>query len=627
VSVLTARGLAKSYGPHDIFEGIACEIPHGAKIALVGPNGSGKTTLLRLLAGLEPPSAGSVERAKSLRVGYLPQQADFPTSGTLWEAMLAVFAGLRAQAEALRRLEEQLAADSSPERLAAYGRALEAFEMAGGYSYETRVRQVLAGLGFTESDAQTPLAHLSGGQKTRALLAKLLLEEPGLLLLDEPTNHLDLEGIEWLEATLKAWPGALVVVAHDRAFLDAVVDEVWELAWGRLTPYRGNYSAYVQQRAAREARQEALYERQQEQIARTEEFIRRNMEDNPGQAKSRQRLLARLERIERPRHYQPLHLHLGHATRTGDLVVGLYDLSVGYDAALPLIRAREVELRRGERVALVGPNGCGKTTLLRTILGETPPLAGRVRIGAGVRIGHFVQGHANLVPERSVLDTILAAHDLRISEARDFLALYRFRGDEIFKRVGDLSGGEQARVALALLALQRANVLFLDEPTNHLDIPSQEVLQEVLADFGGTLLMVTHDRYLIGAMHARVWAVAAGELHVFPEGYPQYRAWLTERPQKREETCGEKARALDERERAREAQRRIERAAARRMRRQAELEQAIHQLEQRLAELETQLARASAEQAVERVRQLGAEYGDVQAALDAHLAEWAELAA
>jgi ATP-binding cassette, subfamily F, member 3 len=258
VSVLTGRDLAKSFGPHDVFERISCEIPQGAKIALVGPNGSGKTTLLRLLAGLETPSAGVVERARGVRIGYLPQHADFPGAGTLWEAMLEVFAPLRAQAAELRRIEACMAAATDhSELLTAYGRAQEKFELAGGYTYEQRIRQVLAGLGFDSSDLHCPLAHLSGGQKTRALLARLLLEEPGLLLMDEPINHLDLAGIEWLEGYLRSWRGALVAVAHDRAFLDAFAQEVWDLAWGGLEQYRGNYSAYMQQKAEGLERQQA----------------------------------------------------------------------------------------------------------------------------------------------------------------------------------------------------------------------------------------------------------------------------------------------------------------------------------------------------------------------------------
>jgi len=627
MSILTASNLAKSYGPQDVFEDVSFDIPHGAKIALVGPNGSGKTTLLHLLVGLEEPTVGAVHRAKALRIAYLPQQADFSSTGTLWKAMLEVFADLRAQAAELRRLEVAMARpDADGEALQRYGRALEAFELAGGYTYEQRIGQVLSGLGFDERDFQRPVAQLSGGQKTRVLLARLLLEEPDLLLLDEPTNHLDLAGIEWLENYLKTWKGAVVVVAHDRAFLDAVVAGVWELEWGRLEQYRGNYSAYTAQKAERLALQQVQHERQRQFIARTEEFIRRNIAGQRGrEAKGRQKRLARIERIGRPREYGPMTLTLGDAARSGDLVVGLYDLAVGYGPAAPLFAAEEFELRRGQRVALLGPNGSGKTTLVRTVLGQVPPLAGRVRIGANVHLGYFSQGHVDLVLERTVLETILDTGDLTTGEARNLLARYRFSGEDVFKRVGDLSGGEQARVALAVLALQGANALILDEPTNHLDIPSQEVLQEVLAGFGGTLLVVTHDRYLIRRLATCVWAIEDGQLWEFKQGYDEYHDWEARRRQQRR--TSQERRARTDRARAREARRAVQREAARQALRQAELEGTIQHLEVRRAQLEAQLAVASEQQQVERVRQLGAEYRQVEAELDALLAAWTEVVA
>jgi ATP-binding cassette subfamily F protein 3 len=604
---------------------VSFEIPHGAKIALVGPNGSGKTTLLHLLVGLEEPTAGVIHRAKGLRVAYLPQQADFSGSGTLWQAMLEVFADLQARSAELRRLEMAMAHHATREEaLQRYGPELEAFELAGGYTYEQRIEQVLAGLGFDEQDLRRPIAQLSGGQKTRALLARLLLEEPDLLLLDEPTNHLDLAGIEWLENYLTTWKGAVVVVAHDRAFLDAVVERVWELEWGRLERYRGNYSAYVVQKAGRLALQQARYERQQQVIAQTEEFIHRYMAgQRTREAKGRQKRLARLERIEQPTEVRPMGFTLGDIARSGDLVLGLCDLAVGYEPAAPLFVAREFELRRGQRVALLGPNGSGKTTLVRTMLNQVTPLAGRVRIGASVHLGYFPQGHADLEPEKTVLETILDTGEMTTGHARNLLGRYRFSGDDVFKRVGDLSGGEQARVALAVLALKGANVLILDEPTNHLDIPSQEVLQEVLSGFGGTFLLVTHDRYLIRRLATCVWAIEDGQLWEFKEGYDEYHAWEIERRQQRR--APQEAWFDVEQERAREARKSAEREAARLALRQAELEQTIHQLEVRRAQLEAQLAVASEQQEVERVRQLGIEYRQVEMELDTLLAAWTDV--
>ncbi len=629
MSLVSATNLAKSYGAQDVFADVSFTIPHQARIALVGPNGSGKTTLLRLIGGQEHPTAGAVHRAQKISIGYLPQQAEqsLDHGSSLWDAMLDVFADLLGHSAELERLEAAMAhATVGDQVLERYGQALEAFERGGGYTYEARIEQVLAGLGFEEDDFHLPIGQLSGGQKTRALLARLLLEEPDLLLLDEPTNHLDLAGVEWLEGYLADWKGAVVVVAHDRAFLDAFASQVWELDWGKLEQYRGNYTHYLEQKAERVARQRLLYEQQQEFIARTETFIRRNIAGQRSrEAKGRRKRLERLERIREPQEHRPMKLSLGEAARSGDLVFGLQDVVVGYDPAAPLLTVTELKVWRGETVALLGPNGCGKTSLVRTILGQVAPLGGRVRVGANVQVGYFPQGHTNLVPDRSVLDTVIEAGGLRISEARDFLGSYRFSGDDVFKRIDDLSGGEQARVALAVLVLQGANVLILDEPTSHLDIPSQEILETVLADFDGTVLLVTHDRYLIRGLADRVWAIHDGELKEF-RTYERYRDWRGQRrkgtpsPQRSEER--ERAALLAARERERAARREAERRAARK----AELEEQIQQLEARQAELEAELAVASQEQAVARVRELGAEHGQNERQLDQLLAEWEEVA-
>jgi ATP-binding cassette subfamily F protein 3 len=501
---------------------------------------------------------------------------------------------------------------------------LEQFEIAGGYAYKQRIRHVLAGLGFDEADSHRPLAQLSGGERTRALLARLLLEEPDLLLLDEPTSHLDLAGVEWLEGYLQAWKGSVLVVAHDRAFLDAVVVRVWDLAWGQMARYRGNYSAYVTQRAARLARKQTEYEVQRGSVAKTEDFIRRNIAGQRSrEAKGRQKRLARLEQIVPAREYRPMRLSLGDVVRSGDLVLGLYNLAVGYDQGAPLLTVEELELRRGQRVAVLGPNGSGKTTLLRTVLGEVPPLAGRARIGANVHTGYLVQGYTNLAPDKTALETILDADEPVVSRARNLLGRYHFSGDDVFKRVGDLSGGEQARLALAVLGLAGANLLLLDEPTNHLDIPSQEMLQEVLSDFAGTLLMVTHDRYLIRGMSACIWAVADGRLIEFKEGYEAFRNWEMQRRVKTQGARETHRRTARERER--NARKAAQREAQRQARRQIELEQTIRRLESRLEHLEQQLTVASEQQAVERVHRLGTEYGQIKEQLDAVLVTWTDL--
>jgi ATP-binding cassette subfamily F protein 3 len=643
VSVLSGTQLAKHYGAQDVFAGVDVALPHGARVALVGPNGAGKSTLLRILLGLEEASAGTVMRARGLTIGYLPQQADTGLDShinTLWEEMLVAFAELRAQEVELRRLETQMAdpgqRDAALER---YAVLLPRFEHAGGYEYELRIRQTLMGLGFEEDELQRPVTQLSGGQKTRALLARLLLEQPKLLALDEPTNHLDIAAIEWLEEALKSWPGSLIIVSHDRYFLDRAATSVWELSTGELTTYNGNYSAYVQQRAERRAQQAREYQDQQEHLAREWDYIRRNMAgQNTRQAKGR---LRRLERElgarrghhlteeqlaaglkEHPAERATLKLALETSQRSGDRVLETEGLMVGHRGDPPLFACPDLLLWRGECAALIGPNGAGKTTFLRTILGELPPLGGRVRLGASLHVGYFAQTQGALDPARSALDEILGARpDMRISEARDYLARFLFTGDDVFKPVAALSGGERARVALALLALQGANFLLLDEPTNHLDLMAQEVLQRVLGEFPGTILLVTHDRYLVDALATQVWALERGGLRVYEGNYAEYQA---EREREAAaEAAGQARAARAATARPRDGGRApVDKAAAARAKRTAALEREIAALEERLAELTAAIDAASAARMLDRVQSLGIEYARIETELQAKLEEW-----
>jgi ATP-binding cassette subfamily F protein 3 len=627
MSVISASGVAVSYGAHDVFSDLSFDVPPGAKIALVGPNGSGKTSLLRILARIDRPAAGRLHWARDLTIGYLPQIPDLPDEGTLWDEMLRVFEHLLHQAADLRRLELLMAQPEAQQDgvIERYGQALEAFELAGGYTYELEMKQVLTGLGFDDTDYERPLSQMSGGQKTRALLARLLLQKPDLLLLDEPTNHLDIHAVEWLEGYLREWPGTVITVAHDRAFLDQVVDRVWELNWGRLESYPGNYSQYVTLKVERMARRRTEYERQQEFITKEQDFIRRHIAgQRTREAQGRRKRLERLERLERPRERRRVGLDLRASGRSGDLVLGLYELAIGYDPRQPLFTCDEVELRRGQRVALIGPNGSGKTTFLRTVLGELRPLRGRLRIGASVQLGYFAQARSDLRPEHTVLESLLDARHMPTGEARDLLGRYLFSGDEAFKQVADLSGGEQSRLALARLTLQGANVLLLDEPTNHLDIPSQEVLQQTFLEFEGTILLVSHDRYLISALSTAVWAIEDGQLYYFKEGYPAYRAWLAQRREAGRivEDTARTPSALE-----REATKAAQREAAQQARELQELEQTIHRLEAHLAHLSTALEQAGGAQEIERVRELGLEYREIEAELQGYLAKWSEVAA
>jgi ATP-binding cassette subfamily F protein 3 len=530
MTVLTTHNLGKHYGAQDVFDGLTLTVNQGDRIALVGPNGEGKTTLLRILAGLEPASAGMVHTAKGLKLGYLEQHPSLiSTSGNLWELALSAFADLRLQEAALHDLTAALAAETDQVRheelLAQYGEAEARFEHAGGYTYEQTIDQVLTGLGFKREEYETPLAHLSGGQQSRAHLAHLLLKQPDLLLLDEPTNHLDLASVEWLENHLKSWPGAIIAVSHDRYFLDEVATRIWEMLFGTIETYRGNYSHYVQQREERFERRQKEYQAQQGFIAKEEEFIRRNLAGQRSrEAKGRRKRLERLDKMGRPVEHKTLKLSWQTSVRSGDLVLATHDLVVGYSDGPPLFTCPDLEIRRGQRVALLGPNGAGKTTFLKTILGQVKPKAGAIRFGAGVEISYFAQTQASLNREAAILDEILSVQNLPIGEARNYLGRFLFSGDDVFKLIGTLSGGERSRVALAKLTLTGSNFLILDEPTNHLDIPSQENLESVLNEFSGTILLVSHDRYFVDALATHTWALEpeSKSVTVVEGGYGAY---------------------------------------------------------------------------------------------------------
>ena len=664
MSVITGSNLSRRFGPLDVFQGVNIRVEKGDRIGLVGPNGEGKTTLLRILAGLDAPTDGVVTRMRGMTIGYLPQ--DPPPAGdrTLWDDVSAQFAGLMRRADELRRLEEQMADPLAYEQaLAEYGPLQAAFEAAGGYDWELRVRQVLTGLGFPPAEHHLPLAYLSGGQRTRGLLARLLLQEPDLLLMDEPTNHLDLQATEWLESVLLQWRGSMVVVSHDRYFLDRVANRIWELANQRLDAYRGNYSHFSLQRTMRRERQLEEWKRQQQYIAKEQEYIRRNIAgQNTRQAQGRRTRLERMAAedglVERPEERQAIRLNLDARLRSGNLVMRTRDLVVGYRSSngnqprredvsggyeyvarhsgpTPddnvLFRSEDIELLRGERVALIGPNGAGKSTFLKTVLGQLQPLGGRLRIGASVHIGYLAQAHDMLVPEKTILDTILdASPRMEIGQARSFLGRFLFSGDDAYKTIEVLSGGQRSRVALALLTLQGANFLLLDEPTNHLDIDSQEVLEDMLKAFGGTVLLVTHDRYLVDAVATQVWALDAqrGEMRAYEGNYSAYLAAKAAEEETASESQVDDSALSDarlHRERSRE-ERRQRKVVEQRQAEADRLEELIHSMERRLETLGEQIAAASQAQELERVRALGVEYQAVEDRLHQLMEEWTEFA-
>jgi ATP-binding cassette subfamily F protein 3 len=634
MSLLTATNLAKSFGADDIFEGISVEIPHRARIALVGPNGAGKTTLLNILTGADTPTEGNVTTAKGLRIGFLPQRPELAGNHTVWEEMLRAFDDLRRMETKLQQLEQALADPNQHDSvLTQYGELQHRFEDAGGYTYATRIKMVLQGLSFTPEEYERPLSKLSGGQRTRALLGRLLLDSPDLLVLDEPTNHLDILAVEWLEAFLKDFSGAVVAVSHDRYFMDVFASAVWELDFGVLETYRGNYSHYVQQRSERYERRWKEYEAQQEFLAKEEEYIRRNMAgQNTRQAKGKLKRLETMKKrgklLNRPRQRRNMHLKMGDTTRSGDKVLMTYDLAVGYaDGAAPLFHVPDITVWRGEVVALIGPNGVGKSTVLKTALGDLPPLSGEVKIGASVQIGYFAQAHELLNPKNSIIDEVTSVQPMLPAEARNFLGSFLFSGDDVFRPIETLSGGERGRVALAKLALSGSNFLLLDEPSNHLDIDSQEILQNVLAAFGGTILLVSHDRYLIDALATQIWAASPGELAVFEGTYSEWAASKAQvqsteykvqskalTPSPSPSGRGEKDNGIGKKKHGLNPYQLEKRLA--------QVEARILELETRLSDLTDAITQASTEGNAARVHELGDQYNQAEADLGAAMEEW-----
>jgi ATP-binding cassette subfamily F protein 3 len=664
VSLLTVSALTKSYGHIDIFSGLSFGVAKGARLGIVGPNGVGKTTLLRILAGVDEASSGTVHKARGVRIGYLPQEADFEMTGTLWAACESVFAELIEQQAELTRLEAQMAGGDEA-ILERYGRLQHDFERRGGYTYPTRIRQVLTGLGFDESDYTLSLDHLSGGQRTRAFLAQLLLSDPDVLLLDEPTNHLDMKAVEWLEGYLSQWEGAAVIVSHDRYFLDKAANGILEMTAAGVEEYRGNYSHYLTQRQERWERRQEVFVGEREKLLKEVEYIKKNISgQNTLQAKGKLKRLTRIvqaielvgleavlnskwielgvsmttspfsvEEAEKrvralrlPNIRPPqLHLRLSAQRRSGELVIRTRDILVGWPDKT-LFRAPDIELRRTDCAALIGPNGAGKSTFLKTVLGQIEPLEGEVILGASLHTGYFAQAHEGLNPANTLIQEIqTAAPQMLPAEARQYLGKFLFSGDDAYKKVEVLSGGERGRLALAKLALSDTNLLLLDEPTNHLDIPSQEILEEVLEAYQGTILLVTHDRYLVDALATQIWEIDTdgSQLSVFKGTYSQMKE---ERERLAAIAAAEAAgvRSLPTSETKIQRRETSDSKAERRKKAQLqELENAIATLEADLAELGRKLENPPADPV--KVAQLGKEYGRIQKQMDEKLVEWETL--
>ena len=632
--LLTLQDVSKSFGMNCILSGVNLTLKEGARMGLVGVNGSGKSTLMKLIAGGMQPDTGTVSLMKGAQVGLLTQQADIDSDLNVWDELARVFEPLQRMEERLREMEHEMAEKhADPEAMARlsedYARLTERFERKGGYEWPSRIQGTLVGLGFSKERQEMPARLLSGGEKTRLCLARILLTQPDLLLLDEPTNHLDLSATQWLEDTLRKYRGTVLVISHDRYFLNSVCDCMAELSMTHLTQYEGNYDAFSVKRRMNLERQLKEYQMQQKEIARQKAIIERyrmyNREKSIKAAESREKQLEKMERIERPVDEQRIRFCFEARRRTGEDVLMAKDLSKGFGGRR-LFEHFDLHLRAGDRVAIIGPNGIGKTTLLRILVGELPPDTGTVLYGSNVDVGYYDQQQAGLHEHKSVMDEVWDDFPrMQPDEVRSVLALFLFTGDDVFQPISTLSGGERGRVALTKLMLRRDNLLLLDEPTNHLDMDSREVLEGALDDFTGTLLTVSHDRYFINRVATRVVEMTADGVREYLGNYDDYLE------KKRREAAGEEdvaaptlTRTEQEKNKRRERQARESQKA--RENRVAALEAQIARTEEQIASLEAQMADPATYQSPDKAAEVARAHCDAQAALDALYEEWSEAA-
>ena len=522
--------LGKSFGIREIFSNVSFTIRQGERLALVGPNGAGKSTLIKCILGIEEHDAGTIVKDSSITIGYLQQDVNLGDA-SLEEEIQTAWADvqhLESQLQSLTKELEQREATEQDLRRLAY--LQERLEWLGGYDYEKQSQRIAYGLGFSDEDLQKKASEFSGGQKTRINLAKALVRRPDFLFLDEPTNHLDMPMLEWLEGYLKSYKGGIVIISHDRYFLDQVATEVVELAHHKVHTYKGNYSQFLKQREQQRMAYQRAYEKQQEHIRKTEEYIDKYRAGIKSKmARGRQSQLDRLERLEAPDQDGDFSFTFSKPEMSADRVLMVEDVSIGYDKEHPVATGITTTLRRGDVVGLIGANGAGKSTLVKTIMGELNALDGTITTGNRVQTGYFSQEHEELHPTWSVLQEIMAPYDMSEESARSVLGAFQFRGDDVFKLVGNLSGGERARVALLQLFLEGRNFLILDEPTNHLDIPTRETVEQALQQFEGTLLIISHDRYLLDAVAKRIIVLDNGGIEEFHGNYSYYKEKLLER--------------------------------------------------------------------------------------------------
>ena len=631
--LMTVQGVSKAFGMKSVLKDISLTLQQGARMGLIGVNGSGKSTLFRLIAGQMEPDEGSISLMRGTRVGMLTQEADIQSDLTVREELSRVFEPVREMERRLRALEEEMAQKHEDEaeldRLSReYARLTDRFEDAGGYEWPSRIQGVLAGLGFAKGREDQPASVLSGGEKTRLCLARLLLTQPDLLMLDEPTNHLDLSSIQWLEDTLKKYRGTVLIISHDRYFMNSVCDCMAEISMRRLVQYEGNYDQFTVKRQADIERQIREYKLQQAEIARQQAIIQRyrmyNREKSIRAAESREKRLEKMERLERPVDEQHVRFSFEARRRSGDDVLKVHGLAKGFEGRR-LFENFDLHLHAGDRVAIIGPNGVGKSTLLNIIARKLKADAGEVEFGANVDLGYYEQHQTGLDPEKDVLNELWDAFPrLDLDRVRSVLALFLFTGDDVYKKISMLSGGEKGRVSLCKLMLKRDNLLLLDEPTNHLDMDSREVLEGALEDFDGTILTVSHDRYFINRVADRI-------IEMRPDGVKEYLGNYDDYLEKkrREEAGLEDAAASGMTKTQLDKQRRRERLlreGKKALEKQLEAAEArIADAEKEIQDLEARMADPELYQRPDEARETARRHAELQAGMDALYEEWEAL--
>lgn len=596
--ILQTVGISKSFGIDKILSDINIQVQSNDRIGLVGVNGAGKSTLLKIIASEMLPDSGDIQIGKEIKIGYLAQDSGLESENNIWDEMISVFSGLIEKEKYIRNLEKQMAdpkilnnEDKYKQVLKQYSLATDKFRENGGYSYESKIRGVLHGLNFQKYDYHSQSIHtLSGGQKTRLALAKLLLEEPNILMLDEPTNYLDMETLTWLENYLKSYIGAILVVSHDRYFLDSLVTTIYEIDKTKTVRYKGNYSQYIDQKSEQSKLQQKKFEKQQAEISKLEDFVQKNIAraSTTRRAQSRRKQLEKIDKVDKPSSNRSAFFTFETDTESGNNVLMIKDLKMGFGSQV-LFKNVSFHIDKEERVALVGPNGIGKSTLFKLILNNgLDPLDGTVDIGSNVKIGYYSQEQEELNLGNSVINELWDEYPtIPEAEIRKILGNFLFIGDDVFKKIKDLSGGEKARISLAKLMLKKANFLLLDEPTNHLDIFSREVLENALVDYTGTIFFISHDRYFLNRIATQTLELTPSGVNNYLGNYSYYiekKMELEEDNQDQINTSDEKSNKesyIEERQKLK-----IERQLLRRI---EALESEIEQLEQKIENIEAEL--------------------------------------